>query len=496
MNSQTWPEMAAIDLGSNSFHMVIARQEHQELRILESLSEKVQLGAGLDKKNNLTEEVQLRALDCLAKFAQRINDIPRENIRVVGTNTLRVARNARSFLAKVDDLLGVDVEIVAGREEARLIYLGVSHYLPDDCGDNRLVVDIGGGSTEFIIGSGFEAQETESLHMGCVSYSQRFFANGNISEAAFDKAVLSARQEVVTIQAAYRKLGWQQTVGASGTVKAIALVCEANGWSQQGITWEGLQQIRKALLKVDQAQDLRLKGLREDRRLIFPAGTAILFAIFEQLKLTEMTLAAGALREGALYDLLGRAGQEDVRERSIGAMMARYSVDGVQAERVVNTALMLFDQVKGSLALEHEHWRDTLRWAAWLHEVGQAVSHTQFHKHGAYLISNSDLPGFSRQEQEGLALLVRGHRRKIPQLEFEVEDGDQFFLLSLILRLAVCLHHARSEEPLPGVKLSIEKQTWSLNFPNQWLEEYPLTRMDLEQEVEYLSSVEIELSYH
>ena len=332
--------------------------------------------------------------------------------------------------------------------------------------------------------------------MGCVSYSQRYFPDGQLSEEGFEKAILKARQEVLSIQARYRTLGWQDVVGASGTIKAIAQVCEANGWSQSGVSREGLYNIRNLLKSFKRTEEVHFKGLREDRRRIFPAGVAILLAIFEQLKLDHMTLASGALREGALYDLLGRAGQEDVRERSISAMMARYSADGAQAQRVADTALMLLTQVDKDLGLMGEDWQDALRWSALLHEVGLAVSHSQFHKHGAYLILNSDLPGFSRQEQEGLALLVRSHRRKIPQLEFEVDDGEQYFLLSLVLRLAVCLNHARSEKALPAIKLSVHKQNWIIEFPEGWLDRYPLTRMDLDQEVEYLSSVEIELTHH
>lgn len=261
-------QVAAIDLGSNSFHMVVAWQVNHELRIQESLSEKVQLGAGLDSSNRITDEAQDRALECLRRFAQRIAGIPRGAVRVVGTNTLRVARNASQFLRRAEDILGHDIEIVAGREEARLIYLGVSHHLPDS-DQRRLVVDIGGGSTELIIGERFESVETESLHMGCVSYTSRYFANGDIVEKQFNKAVTAARQEVLSIEANYRRLGWQQAIGASGTVKAIAQVCEDNGWSERGITLDGLQKIRKRLIKDGAVSALSLKGLREDRWVFF-----------------------------------------------------------------------------------------------------------------------------------------------------------------------------------------------------------------------------------
>ena len=477
-------QLAAIDLGSNSFHMVVAIQAQNEIRLQEGLSEKVQLGAGLDQHNRLTEEAQQRALECLGRFAQRIRGIPVGSVRVVGTNTLRVARNAREFIARAEQVLGHDIEVVAGREEARLIYLGVSHTLPDN-GGRRLVVDIGGGSTELIIGERFESVETESLHMGCVSFCQRFFVDGQITEKGFARAVLAARQEVLTIEAAYRAMGWQQAVGASGTIKAIAQVCEDNGWSDSGVTLDGLQRIHKRLLRSGHVSRIDLKGLREDRATIFPAGVAILTGIFEQLGIERMAFSAGALREGVLYDLVGRFSHEDIRERSIQAMMQRHRVDSAQAVRVHDTALALHAKVQQRWQLGSDTLVDSLRWAALLHEVGFAVSHAQFHKHGAYLVSHSDLSGFSRQEQDLVALLVRSHRRKVPLAAFaeRAEEEQQPLLrLALVLRLAALLHHGRHDTPLPAIEVEAADAALVLVFPPGWLDEHPLTRADLEQE--------------
>ncbi|MCC4309761.1 MAG: exopolyphosphatase [Alcanivorax sp.] len=488
--------LAAIDLGSNSFHMVVARQAQGEVRVLESLSEKVQLGAGLDRDNRLDEAAQERALDCLARFGQRITGIPRGNVRVVGTNTLRMARNARQFIARAEAVLGHDIEVVAGREEARLIYLGVAHSLADDAGA-RLVVDIGGGSTELIIGERFEAVETESLHMGCVSYGQRFFPEGRITEAAFRKAVTAARQEVLSIDANYRRLGWAQAVGASGTVKAIAQVCEENGWSGEGVSLEGLDKARRKAIKAGSVDALDLKGLRDDRKPIFASGLAILLGIFEQLGLERMQFSNGALREGLLYDLLGRFSHEDVRERSIQALMNRHHVERAQAERVWATARGLYEQAAPVWRLEDDAALDTLRWGALLHEVGLAVSHSQFHKHGAYLVSNSDLPGFSRQEQQGVALLVRGHRRKLPLSalnECPEDEQTRWLRLCLILRLACRLHHARNDGPVPALGLAVDGQALTLSFPEGWLVEHPLTLADLEQEQEYFQAANYTLT--
>lgn len=489
-------QLAAIDLGSNSFHMVVAVQAQNEIRMQEGLSEKVQLGAGLDAANRITEEAQQRALDCLGRFAQRIRGIPVGSVRVVGTNTLRVARNARQFIARAEQVLGHDIEVVAGREEARLIYLGVSHTLPDHDG-RRLVVDIGGGSTELIIGERFESVETESLHMGCVSYSQRYFANGEIAEKAFNKAITAARREVLSIEATYRKLGWQQSVGASGTIKAIAQVCEENGWSDGAVTLDGLQKIRKRLVRSGDVSRIDLKGLREDRAAIFPSGVAILTGIFEQLGIERMEFSSGALREGVLYDLVGRFAHEDVRERSIVAMMKRHRVDSAQAQRVHDTALDLHAQLSKSWQLASDILTDTLRWAAQLHEVGFAVSHAQFHKHGAYLLTHSDLSGFSKQEQELVALLVRSHRRKIPLPMFEeraVEERVPLLRLALLLRIAALLHHGRYDTELPKIRAKAGDVSLSLQFPEGWLDEHPLTRADIEQEQEFFRAAGYELN--
>ncbi|WP_281271645.1 exopolyphosphatase [Isoalcanivorax indicus] len=488
-------QLAAIDLGSNSFHMVVARLVQGELQVQEGLSEKVQLGAGLDEQNRITDDARARALDCLGRFAQRIRGVPPAGVRIVGTNALRMARNAREFIREAEAVLGHDIEIVAGREEARLIYLGVSHSLADQPG-RRLVVDIGGGSTELIIGERFEALETESLHMGCVSFTRRFFPEGQCTDKAFDKAITAARQEVLSLEAAYRRTGWQQAVGASGSVKAIAQVCQDNGWSEGEITLEGLHRARRKLVKAGTVDGAGLKGLREDRMPIFPAGLAILTGIFEQLGITSMTLSSGALREGVLYDLLGRLDHEDVRERSIGALMSRYHVDAAQAQRVCDTAAGFLAQVATPWGLDADEHADALRWGAQLHEVGLSVSHSQFHKHGAYLIENSDLAGFSRQTQLVLATLVRGHRRKVPMAVLEAlpqEDQASTLRLCLLLRLAARLHHARSDAPLPEMALHADEGQLTLAFPEGWLADHPLTQADLEQEQEYFAGAGVTL---
>lgn len=487
--------LAAIDLGSNSFHLAIARLDHGEVRRIDSLSEKVQLGAGFDKDNNLSLEAQERALACLARFAQRLQPIPLKRLRIVATNALRQANNACLFIEQAEHILKKRIEIVAGREEARLIYLGVSQTLADE--GRRLVVDIGGGSTEFIIGENFEPIATESLQMGCVAYTQRFFADGSISAKALNKAIMAARQEVMVLATTYKDLGWQSVVGSSGTIKAARQIMIQNGWanSEGIITRGGLQQVREKILSYKHINDLTIAGLKEDRRAILPAGFAIIQAVFDELELDTMTYSDGALREGVLHDMLGRFSREDIRDRSANALMARYHVDQAQAQRAAHTAELFFQQTQNLLQLDDED-QDLLRRAALLHEIGLAISHSSYHKHGAYLLQYSDVAGFSQADQEKLSLLVTCHRRKIraeQKLQLIRSGGLSLFYTAILLRLATVLHHSRSPIALPDIKLSSDGLHFILQFPDDWLNNHPLTSADLEGERDYLAAWDITL---
>lgn len=487
--------IAAVDLGSNSFHLAVARLDHGQIRLVTTLSEKVQLAAGLDDKERLTEEAQARALICLARFAQHLQGVSPKHLRVVGTNALRVAKNARIFAEKAGKLLGQPVEIIAGREEARLIYLGVSQTLAGN--SKRLVVDIGGGSTEFIIGEKYEALATESLHMGCVSYTSRFFPDGVISTKAVDKAITAARQEVVSIEAAYRSIGWEKVVGSSGTIKAVQQMQQQLGLASDNgdITHDGLLELRKNLLKQTHVSQINLPGLKEDRKSIMPAGLTILLGIFEELGIKRMEYSDGALREGVLYDMVGRFRHEDIRDHSVQVMMARYHADRAQAERVTQTALHLFQQAALNLVLNDEDG-ELLRWAALSHEVGTAISHSSFHKHGAYLLRHSDMPGFSRQTQERLALLVSTHRRKIKAENYNeiLETGGLTLLrLCAILRLSVLLHHSRSRDEPPWLRLKSDGLQFELQFPKSWLDAHPLSREDFAGEADVFSTIGFQL---
>ncbi|MBW7472225.1 Ppx/GppA family phosphatase [Marinobacter sp. F4218] len=482
-------------MGSNSFHMVVARLVHGEIRTLEKMGEKVQLGAGLDELNRLTPEAQDRGLACLSRFAQRLKGMPPESVQIVGTNALRVARNAGEFMDRAEEVLGYPVEIIAGREEARLIYLGVSHTLSDDIG-RRLVIDIGGGSTEFIIGQRFEPQELESLHMGCVSFRNRYFPDGKITRRQMDKAITHAELELLNIRRHFRSIGWQSAVGSSGSIKAIASALATLKISDGTITMMGMQELRKRLVDMGKTEKLGDLGVRSDRQSIFPAGFAILMAAFQSLGIEEMEFADGALREGLLYDIAGRIRHEDVRERTISALQERYHVDQEHGAAVEATAVAAWQQVADTWGLRTASDEEVLRWACRLHEIGLTISHSQYHKHGAYLLRYSDLPGFSQQFQRDLATLVRGHRRKFSPAIFEgldPEDRTRLRYLCVLVRLAVLIQHPRNLESPPDFTLHAHDNKLILEFAEGWLDDRPLTRADLENERDYLSKQDFEL---
>ena len=489
------PILAAVDLGSNSFRMVIARVVNDELRPLDRLRDGVRLAACLDRDQRLTAEGKNRALRCLRKFGQRLRDFPQGSVRAVGTNTLRKARNAGDFIDQAEDALGHRIEIISGQEEARLIFLGASHSLAGGP-ERRLVVDIGGGSTECIAGEAFEPIRAESLYMGCVGMTLAHFPGGKITAKRMAKAETAAGLELQPIQADLRRLGWESAAGASGTVRAVAEILRLAGWSEQAITPEGLAKLREAIVAVDHVDRLELPGLKSDRAKVLPGGVAILSAVFESLGIERMIVASGALREGVLYDLLGRIRHEDARDRTIQRFIQQYHVDIPQARRVEGTALRLLDDIAGAWQLDPEDSRSFLAWASNLHEIGISIAHGGFHKHGAYLIGNSDMPGFSVQDQKVLSLLVRGVRRKFPKSEFAKLPAAQkqtTLRLCVLLRLACLLNRDRSLRTLPELRLSATKRKLRLDFSAGWLAAHPLTAADLQMEKAYLKAAGLKL---
>jgi len=488
---------AAVDLGSNSFHMIVANWVDGHLQIIDRMKEMVRLASGLNDKQELSKESMQQGLECLQRFGQRIKEIPHVNVRAVGTNTLRQARNGGVFLSQAHDALGHPIEIIAGREEARLIYSGVAHSLYDEA-NKRLVIDIGGGSTELIIGRGFDTYYTESLYMGCVNMEQRFFEDGKIKAKKMRKAVLFAMQELESIETTYKKMSWDYALGSSGTIMTIQDVVQAEGWCDSGITASALTQLLEALIAIGDSALLNFTGLSERRKPVFASGVAILYGVFEALNLERMDVSEGALREGLLYDLIGRVHDEDIRDKTIMAVAQRYSVDIEQANRVRDTAENFFHQIKRDWELDEKTDLKLLLWGALIHEIGLSVAHNQYHRHGAYLTANSDLAGFSRQEQINLAMLVRSHRRKFPLEEFEsiaYSVQESVTRLCVLLRLAVVLHRSRSNSSLPEMRISVSKNRVNLDFPSGWLDKHPLTFVDLSTEEGFLQVADIKLLF-
>jgi exopolyphosphatase/guanosine-5'-triphosphate,3'-diphosphate pyrophosphatase len=479
--------LAAVDLGSNSFHLLVGRIVDGQIYPLDTLREQVQLGAGLTQDKRLDRGSQSRALEALARFRERLRGLPRDAVRAVGTNALRVARNAPQFLREARETLGFPIEVIAGREEARLIYLGVAHAMPPT-ENRRLVVDIGGGSTELIVGQGLRPRLMESLYMGCVSSSLRHFPDGRIDKSALKSAVLEARHELAAITRNYRRYGWQEAVASSGTARSIESILVANGYAAYGITRDGLGQLRELLLKVGRADPDRIAGLKPARAGVLPGGFAVLYAVFEELDIPQMTVSEAALRHGVLYDLLGRVEHHDMREATVTQFMRRYQVDAAQAARVRELALRIHDQLAGAERGADNPDRMLLDWAARLAEVGLSIAHAQYHKHSAYVLSNADMPGFSRVEQQRLARVVLAHRGKLEKLRNDgIEDGD--WNLVFALRLASTLLRRRTRVRLPAFKATAGDLRFSLEVPRAWLGRNALTAAALESEARQWEAV-------
>ncbi len=485
--------LAAIDLGSNSFHMVVARYTLGQLRIVDRLREMVRLAEGLDGKGGLNAEVRQRSLECLARFGQRIRDIPPQRVRAVATNTVRQLSAPQTFLVPAETALGHAIEVVSGREEARLVYLGVAHAQPPRPEQLRLVIDIGGGSTECIIGSGFDAIERESLQVGCVASTRRFFGNGKLSKKRWREALTEVSAEFQQFTVAYRTLGWHEALGSSGTNKAIGDICAAMKLTKGAVTAEALPVVRDRLLQAERIEDIDLPGLSDERRPIIAGGLLVLEAAFEVLGLQRMAVSKAALREGVLYDMLGRGSADDPRDASVAALMQRYGIDAQQASLVEATALTLFEQVASVWSLDADDAR-MLGWAARLHEIGLAIAHSQYHVHGAYVLENSDISGFSRQEQQVLAALVRAHRRGVSKSAFDALP-DRLLLAAkrkaALLRLAVSLHRAHEADPIPKLELNADEDRLDLVLSRAWIDARPLLRADLLGEVKGMAGLGI-----
>jgi exopolyphosphatase/guanosine-5'-triphosphate,3'-diphosphate pyrophosphatase len=487
--------VAAVDLGSNSFHMVIARVVDGHLHVVDRMRERVQLALGLGADGQISPEAEARSLACLERFGQRLSGMPKDRVRAVGTNTFRRAKNRRLFLRRCEAVLRHDIDVLPGREEARILFRGVAHDLPAIEG-RRLVVDIGGGSTECILGTGEEAQRMDSLQMGCVTYSERFFPEGRLTRERFKRAGMSVRLEIEPIERMFRRMGFAESVGSSGTINSIDAMLRAHAPGYGGITTAGLKTLRDLMIERGHIDRLDLPGLSPERRNVIAGGIAILLAVFKGFAIeAPMRASKSALREGLLLELVGGLGEEEVRERTVARLRDRYAVDIDQARRVEETALALAQQLEGQWNLTGRELR-MLRWASLLHEIGQALSFGGYHRHGAYILGNSDLPGFSEQGQAYLSALVLAHRRRLDADKLALlrqVDGERAVRLAALLRLGVRLNRGREGAPRPEVHVISERL--EVVFASGFLDSHPMTRGDMEEEQVLLRDAGIELSF-
>lgn len=478
--------LAGIDLGSNSFRLEIGRFDHGQINRTEYIKETVRQGNGLDEERNLTAQAMQRGWDCLGRFAERLAGFKKTQVRAVATQTLREARNREEFLSTAKEVFGFPIEVISGREEARLIYLGVAHHLPPS-NDRRLVIDIGGRSTELIIGSALDATVLESYRVGSVAWSTRFFPKGEYTPLAFKTAEVAAKAVLDEALPIYPRNTWDVAYGSSGTVNAVADILGSAGWPPTIINRDSLAWIKRCLIRAEHSDKLRLDGLREDRKAVLGGGISILCAAFDLLEIDELHLAQGALRHGVMYDMLEReAFATDARTATVTRLFKSAALDPLQAQRVNRVAQfllgMLIDPNKAGSATK---LMQKLEWAAQLHEIGTIISHSDYHKHGAYILDNTDAPGFAASELHRLSLLVLGHRGKLRKLEADF-DNIGFIKQLLALRLAVILCHAKRDPDYSNLHLALESEEsriFSLTLSKAWAEKYPQSSHLLKEEI-------------
>jgi len=488
-----------VDLGSNSFRLSIGRVEQQDgmahLYTVDSLRESVQLAAGLDEHKRLDHASITRAIAALQRFGERLAGFAPAHVRAVATNTFRVASNIAQVLPLAQQALGFPIAVISGHEEARLIYLGVANELPPSA-DNRLVVDIGGGSTEVIIGKGFEPLRLSSLFMGCVSHTRCFFPDGIITQERMRAAVVAAQRELEGLARPYRKTGWREVYGSSGTAKGVLAVLLENGWSQRGITLDGMQKLRARLVRDGKVVLRELPGLRPERATVLAGGLAILIAVFTELKIERMLPGDGALRSGVLYDMLGRAAHHDKRDETVRQFVRRYQIDAAQAGRVKTLAQTFFAQLGLAAAAQSDSEPQDLQlalgWAASLHEIGLSVAHDAYYKHSAYILKHADMPGFTQEDQALLAFLVLGQQGKLTKLK-KLQPCRARWLTLLCLRLAVQLRRRRSASGVQPVRLSCDGKRVRLHVSKAWLRAHPLSEYTLQNEVREWAKVGLAL---
>lgn len=472
---------AIIDLGSNSFHMLMVREVANSVQVLARIKRKVRLASGLDDNFVLSDQAMARGWECLSLFAERLQDIPRENIRIVATATLRLAVNADKFVQRGCQIVNHPINIISGIEEARNIYLGVAY--TSNCDDKKLVIDIGGASTEVIVGQQSNPIVLNSLDIGCVTFLERYYADGLLSQNNFDNAIDAACAQLDQVKAQYLQVGWKSAVGASGTVQAIQEIMISQGMSEE-ITLDRLLDIKQQAIAWQSIDNMQIQGLAEERKLVFVSGLSILIAIFKSLNIERMTLAGGALREGVLYSMLGHSGE--IRKRTIESLIIRHHIDQSHAQLVADVAQNLAQQLASDWHLDAFEGIDVLRSAAMLHELGLIIEYRRYHKHGAYILEQSDLPGFTRAQQKLLTALVVNHRDNIDSLALFAQTMTSVTLaerLTRLLRIAIILSMRRLDDALPQVKIECDEDNLRLILSDGWLLKHPLMKVELEAEV-------------
>jgi exopolyphosphatase/guanosine-5'-triphosphate,3'-diphosphate pyrophosphatase len=479
---------AVIDLGSNSFHMLIAKHIAGGVHTIGRVKRKVRLAAGLDENNTLSIDAMQRGWECLALFAERLQDIPKQNISIVATATLRLATNALEFKTQAEKILNHKINIISGELEARTIYKGVAH--TSACQGKQLVIDIGGASTEVVIGKGFDALLYKSLDMGCVTYLERYFQNGLLSDSNFDNAIAAAHKVIDPIKAQYKETAWELAIGASGTVQAIQEILSATGQTDL-LSLEKLLHIKAEAIKYKNVSALSLPGLSEERRLVFVSGLAILIALFEALEIKQMGLAGGALREGVLYSMISDLHHSNIRERTLESFALRFYIDKEQAKRVSDIALLIAKQLQQAWQLDLEQVQVLLRAAAHLHEIGLLIDYKQYHQHSAYILSNTDMPGYSQTEKKIIVSLLKGHRADLTESLFVHQGANKELTEKLVrvIRLAVILSMRRKDDVLPTFEVNADKTALNISFSDDWLAHHPLMESELEQESVYQSKL-------
>ena len=474
-NAPVSTPLAAVDLGSNSFRLLIAKEEGGQIVPISTHREGVRLAGGLSGDNELSEDKIAEACEALGRFRERLASIPADRVRAVATSTYRVAKNGSALLRRSEQALGLPIDIISGPEEARLIYLGCAHTLPWS-EQERLIVDIGGGSTEFIVGRRYEPELTESFQLGAVTLSHNFFPGGVVTASAFRKAEVFVRSRLEVLQKRYKQ-GWDVAYGSSGTIRAIFEIVTENGFGD-AISVDAMLKLKSALIDGGQMNRIELAALKSSRAPVLPGGLAILLALMQELNVTTVEPSEGALRLGVVYDMLHRSeapSSADPRNITVSRMQRRYGADVEQARRVETLALSFWKRADGAGT------DALLSWAAAVHEIGMAIAHEDYHRHSAYVIEHSDIYGFSEQERGSIALLTLGHTGSLKKIDRSALSRSQLVRL-VCLRLAALFCHGRVDES-PSAVLAVSGESFSLQLDAQWLSEHPLTALLLDEEV-------------